>query len=125
MWSHRNSVPRGPPPMPWFGGSRNERPGFGAAGFNAPSPRNTGEAAEFSMKILCSAERAGGVIGKGGANVRMLQQETGTSILVDSAAPDIDERVITISAMEVSFLTFNGAYHIYFVYSIMKILCIL
>lgn len=102
-WSHRNSGPRGPPPMPWFGGYGNERPGFAAAGFNADPARTTGEAAEFSMKILCSAEKAGGVIGKGGANVKMLQQETGTNIVVDGAVPDLDERVITVSAMEVSY----------------------
>ncbi|KAJ8619858.1 hypothetical protein MRB53_028387 [Persea americana] len=77
VWSHQNS-----------------------GGFNAMHGRNTGELAEFSMKMLCSAEKTGGVIGKGGANVRQLQQETGASILVDSIVPDSDERVITVSAKE-------------------------
>lgn len=80
----------------------NETPGFAAGGFSAMYGRNTGELAEFSMKMLCSAEKTGGVIGKGGANVRQLQQETGTSILVDSVVPDSDERVISVSAKEVS-----------------------
>lgn len=54
------------------------------------------------MKILCSTAKIGGVIGKGGSNVRQIQQETGTDIHVDDVAADSDERVICVSSFEVS-----------------------
>lgn len=44
--------------------------------------RDDEASAEFSMKLLCSAEKIGGVIGKGGFNVKQLQQESGASIHV-------------------------------------------
>lgn len=100
MWSHQHPGPRGPPPMPWFGGYGNEAPGMAPAGFNGGPPRNAREPAEFYMKILCSAERTGAVIGKGGTHVKQLEKETGTNIHVDSTIFDSEERVITVSATE-------------------------
>ncbi|KAI3502917.1 hypothetical protein L1887_31315 [Cichorium endivia] len=55
---------------------------------------------EFSMKILCSKSKIGGVIGKGGSNIRQIQQEFGTNIHVDDVAADSDERVICVSSCE-------------------------
>ncbi|GAV75664.1 KH_1 domain-containing protein [Cephalotus follicularis] len=105
MWSHRHSSSHGmPPPPPWMGEYRNQPPGFGPGGFDRAPPGHGGEAsAEFSMKILCSAAKIGGVIGKGGFNVKQLQQDTGASIHVEDASTDSDERVIRISAFEASW----------------------
>ncbi|XP_031257713.1 KH domain-containing protein At4g18375-like [Pistacia vera] len=101
MWPPRNSSSHGMPPMPWMGGYGNQPSGFGSGGFNDVPPGHRGEtSAEFSMKILCSAGKIGGVIGKGGFNVKQLQQETGTSIHVEDASTDSDERVIRVSAIE-------------------------
>ncbi|XP_058091532.1 KH domain-containing protein HEN4-like isoform X2 [Magnolia sinica] len=100
MWSNQNSGAHGAPPMPWFGGYRNEAPPFPTGGFNGIPARNDGEAAQFSMKILCPVEKTGGVIGKGGSNVKQLEKETGANIQVENAVPNAEERVIIVSATE-------------------------
>ncbi|KAE8008327.1 hypothetical protein FH972_004848 [Carpinus fangiana] len=55
---------------------------------------------EVIFKFLCSNDRVGGVIGKGGAIVRALQNDTGASISVGASIANCDERVITITASE-------------------------
>ncbi|XP_004290406.1 PREDICTED: poly(rC)-binding protein 3-like [Fragaria vesca subsp. vesca] len=55
---------------------------------------------EVTFRILCANDRAGGVIGKGGAIVRALQNETGATISVGGSVADSDERLITITASE-------------------------
>ncbi|XP_057965319.1 KH domain-containing protein At4g18375-like [Malania oleifera] len=101
MWSHRNSSPHGMPPVPWMGGYENQPHGFGPGGFDRVPPGHGGEAlGEFNMKILCSAGKIGGVIGKGGFNVRQLQQETGANIHVEDASAESEERVIRVSSLE-------------------------
>ncbi|KAF3443892.1 hypothetical protein FNV43_RR13582 [Rhamnella rubrinervis] len=100
MWSHRNHSSHSMPPMPWMGEFRNQPPGFLPGGIDGGPGRGGEASAEFSMKILCSAEKIGGVIGKGGFNVKQLQQETGASIHVQDATTEADERVIRVSAFE-------------------------
>lgn len=107
-WPPRNSSLHGMPPTPWMGGYGDQPPGMGSGGFNSCPPGQRGEvSAEFSMKILCSAGKIGGVIGKGGFNVKQLQQETGASIHVEDASTESDERVIRASAFEVHNFPFN------------------
>lgn len=103
MWSHHTSDPFDmPPPMPWAGEYGNRPPRFRPGGFNGVSPGHAMEAsAEFSMKILCSVAKIGGVIGKGGYNVKQLQKETGASIHIEEALTESEERVIRVSAVEV------------------------
>uniref|UniRef100_A0A5B7BJP2 K Homology domain-containing protein n=1 Tax=Davidia involucrata TaxID=16924 RepID=A0A5B7BJP2_DAVIN len=55
---------------------------------------------EVVFKLLCSNDRVGGVIGKGGTIVKALQNETGASISVGATVADCDERLITVTAME-------------------------
>ncbi|KAF9610463.1 hypothetical protein IFM89_022427 [Coptis chinensis] len=55
---------------------------------------------EIVFKLLCSNDSVGGVIGKGGAIVRALQDETGATISVGSSVSEADERVVTVSAKE-------------------------
>lgn len=62
---------------------------------------------EVIFKILCSNDRVGGVIGKGGAIVRALQNDTGAGISVGASIANCDERVITISASEVCHCVFS------------------
>lgn len=100
MWSHHASDPYDmPPSMPW---APDQPPRFTPGSFDGVSPGRAMEAsAEFSMKILCSVAKIGGVIGKGGYNVKQLQKETGASIHVEEASTESDERVIRVSAVEV------------------------
>ncbi|PSS19222.1 KH domain-containing protein [Actinidia chinensis var. chinensis] len=55
---------------------------------------------EVVFRLLCSNDRAGGVIGRGGTIVKALQDETGASINVAGPVAGCDERLITITAME-------------------------
>nr|KJB43043.1 hypothetical protein B456_007G181200 [Gossypium raimondii] len=101
MWSHRNFSPHDSPPMPWMSAHRNRLSGIGPGSFSSIPPAGGAEAsAEFSMKILCPAGKIGGVIGKGGFNVKQLQQETGAGIHVEDASTESDERVICVSGIE-------------------------
>uniref|UniRef100_A0A5B6YWT2 K Homology domain-containing protein n=1 Tax=Davidia involucrata TaxID=16924 RepID=A0A5B6YWT2_DAVIN len=101
MWSQQNSNSHGMLPMPWMGGYGNQPSGFGPGSFNdGPAGHGREAPSEFSMKILCSAGKIGGVIGKGGFNVKQLQQETGASIHVEDASAESEERVIRISCFE-------------------------
>lgn len=56
---------------------------------------------EVTFKIICSNDRVGGVIGKGGSIVRALQSETGATISIGPAVADCDDRLISITASEV------------------------
>ncbi|CAA3003358.1 KH domain-containing At4g18375-like [Olea europaea subsp. europaea] len=90
------------PPMPWKGEYRTHPSGYGLDDFDSvPSSHGREAPSEFTMKILCSAEKIGSVIGKGGFNVKQLQQETGASIHVENASVVSDERVIRVSSFEV------------------------
>ncbi|OWM87723.1 KH domain-containing protein HEN4-like isoform X2 [Punica granatum] len=55
---------------------------------------------EVSFKILCSVDKAGGVIGRGGTIIKALQNETGALISVGPIVPGCDERLITVTASE-------------------------
>ncbi|KAM7479042.1 hypothetical protein LguiA_027255 [Lonicera macranthoides] len=55
---------------------------------------------EVVFRILCSSDRVGGVIGKGGTIIRALQNETGAQIVVGASIAECDDRVITITCME-------------------------
>lgn len=57
---------------------------------------------EVVFKIFCPNERVGSIIGKGGSIIKTLQNETGALISIGPILADCEERVITISAMEVN-----------------------
>jgi len=52
------------------------------------------------FRILCPASKSGNVIGKGGAIIAKIREETRMRIRVDRAAPGCDERVIFITAVD-------------------------
>ncbi|KAK9287451.1 hypothetical protein L1049_015872 [Liquidambar formosana] len=64
---------------------------------------------EVIFRILCSNDRVGGVIGKGGTIVRALQNETGASISVGASVAECDERLITVTASENTELRYSPA----------------
>ncbi|GAB4852442.1 hypothetical protein Ancab_016636 [Ancistrocladus abbreviatus] len=51
----------------------------------------------LTFRLLCPDERVGGVIGKGGAIIKMLQHETRCEIKVLEGASDEEDRIIVIS----------------------------
>lgn len=59
---------------------------------------------ELTFRILCTNERVGAVIGKGGTVVRSIQNESGASISVGAPIPGCEERLVTITATEVCVL---------------------
>ncbi|KAJ1391951.1 K-like proteiny domain [Sesbania bispinosa] len=48
------------------------------------------------FRLLCPVSRIGSVIGKGGAIVSQIRQETGVKVKIEEPVPGCDERVITI-----------------------------
>ncbi|XP_060167951.1 KH domain-containing protein HEN4-like isoform X1 [Lycium barbarum] len=55
---------------------------------------------EVAFRVLCTNDKVGSIIGKGGAIVRALQNDSGASIAVGPNVVDCNERMITISALE-------------------------
>ncbi|MQL73843.1 hypothetical protein Taro_006224 [Colocasia esculenta] len=52
------------------------------------------------LRLLCHVAHIGGVIGKSGAIVKQLEQETGARIRVDDVVPDCEERVVHVVGPE-------------------------
>ncbi|KAI4299170.1 hypothetical protein L6164_032654 [Bauhinia variegata] len=55
---------------------------------------------EVTFRLLCSNDRVGGVIGKGGSIVRALQNETGATISIGPSVADCEDRLVTVTASE-------------------------
>ncbi|XP_061358348.1 KH domain-containing protein HEN4-like [Gastrolobium bilobum] len=55
---------------------------------------------EVTFRILCSNDRVGCVIGKGGCMVKALQNETGAAISFGPSLVECDDRLVTVSASE-------------------------
>ncbi|XBJ08935.1 hypothetical protein VPH35_014113 [Triticum aestivum] len=69
---------------------------------NGPLQYPVPEPEEFSIKILCPSELIGPVIGRSGANVRQVEQQTGARIMVQELPKDASgERLIVISSKEI------------------------
>ena len=64
--------------------------------------RTVADTEEFSIRILCASELIGSVIGKSGANVKRVEQQTGARIKVQEVDKDVSgERIIIVSSKEV------------------------
>ncbi|KAK3156813.1 hypothetical protein QOZ80_2AG0112270 [Eleusine coracana subsp. coracana] len=80
-----------PPPIPLLDPYRN-----------GPLQYPTAEAEEFSVRILCASELIGSVIGKNGANIRQVEQQTGARIKVQEVDKDTSgERLIIVASKEI------------------------
>ncbi|KAG0489387.1 hypothetical protein HPP92_008198 [Vanilla planifolia] len=100
--AHGNPVfSRYTPPPTWYDGYRNEPYGHAPSSFNGAHFRDHACTLEdFSIKILCPTDKIGGIIGKGGGNVRQLERQTGATIHVEGTDPDDVDRVIVVSSKE-------------------------
>ena len=65
------------------------------------APRDELSSKEFSLRLVCPTGNIGGVIGKGGAIINQIRQDSGAVIKVDSSSTEGDDCLITISAKEV------------------------
>eukprot|EP00268_Persea_americana_P030348 TRINITY_DN2939_c0_g1_i13.p1 TRINITY_DN2939_c0_g1~~TRINITY_DN2939_c0_g1_i13.p1 ORF type:complete len:236 (+),score=42.61 TRINITY_DN2939_c0_g1_i13:92-709(+) len=77
---------------------RSESNGSNTTTPTTPGKRRTSGKpnAETLFRILCPSEKTGGVIGKGGATIRQLREETGAKIRIDDPVLGSDERVILV-----------------------------
>uniref|UniRef100_A0A0D9UYK7 K Homology domain-containing protein n=1 Tax=Leersia perrieri TaxID=77586 RepID=A0A0D9UYK7_9ORYZ len=51
----------------------------------------------LTFRLLCSSDKVGGVIGKGGNNIKTIQNDTGCEIKVLDTVPKSEDRIIFIS----------------------------
>lgn len=72
-----------------------------------PPPRDESAMKEFSLRLICPTENIGAVIGKSGAIINQIRQESGAAIKVDSSSAEGDDCVISVSAKEVFEDTFS------------------
>ncbi|KAI9124467.1 hypothetical protein K1719_004389 [Acacia pycnantha] len=64
------------------------------------APRDETSSKEFSVCLVCPTGNIGGVIGKGGAIINQIRQDSGATIKVDSSATEGDDCLIIISTKE-------------------------
>lgn len=65
---------------------------------------------EFALRLVCPTENLGAVIGKGGAVIKQIRQESGAFIVVDSAGADANDCIISVSAKEVSITVLDSTH---------------
>ncbi|KAK4278716.1 hypothetical protein QN277_016524 [Acacia crassicarpa] len=70
------------------------------------APRDEISSKEFSVRLVCPTGNIGGVIGKGGAIINQIRQDSRATIKVDSSAAG-DDCIITISKKEFFEDTFS------------------
>lgn len=56
----------------------------------------------LSFRLMCSKDKVGSIIGKGGNTVRTIQNDTGCEIKVQETVPKTDDRIISISGPAVT-----------------------
>jgi poly(rC)-binding protein 3/4 len=56
---------------------------------------------ELEFRVLCPGDKIGLVIGRGGATIKNIRQESGARIDVDDAKNGKEESIITITSTEV------------------------
>lgn len=72
-----------------------------------PTSRRESSSKEFSLRLICPSANIGGVIGKGGAIINQIRQESGASIKVNNAASESEDCIISISSKEIFEDTFS------------------
>lgn len=71
--------------------------GAGAAGAAAAAPDPSDPNAQISIRALVSTKEAGVIIGKGGANVAHLREQTGVKAGVSKVVQGVHDRVLSVS----------------------------
>ncbi|CAA7399432.1 unnamed protein product [Spirodela intermedia] len=51
----------------------------------------------LTFQLICSCDKVGSVIGKGGSIVKVIQSETGSEIKIVETTPDSEDRIVVIS----------------------------
>ena len=82
-----------------YGGYKGDGGNWSRSLYSAPRDELS-SAKEFSLRLVCPSENIGGVIGKGGAVINQIRQETKAAIKVDSSTEG-DDSLINISSKEV------------------------
>ncbi|XP_023731949.1 KH domain-containing protein HEN4 [Lactuca sativa] len=98
MYPSVMGTPGGAPIMgltPLLGGYKSEN------GTLYPASRRESSSKEFSLRLICPSANIGGVIGKGGAIINQIRQDSGASVKVDSSTTDAEDCIISISAKEI------------------------
>lgn len=65
-----------------------------------PAPETVSQQQTVVFKLLCSADKVGGIIGRGGSVIKALQDDTGVTISIGPAVADCEERLVTITSVE-------------------------
>eukprot|EP00850_Spirogloea_muscicola_P021313 SM000244S08548 [mRNA] locus=s244:111786:114192:- [translate_table: standard] len=60
----------------------------------------SGPTVEASFRLLVPAKRVGSIIGKQGATVKQLREDTGAKIKITDSVPAADERVVLVSSLD-------------------------
>ncbi|XP_023544404.1 KH domain-containing protein HEN4-like [Cucurbita pepo subsp. pepo] len=81
-----------------YGGYKGDGGNWSRSLYSAPRDELS-SAKEFSLRLVCPSENIGGVIGKGGAVINQIRQETKAAIKVDSSTEG-DDSLINISSKE-------------------------
>ncbi|XP_022993579.1 KH domain-containing protein HEN4-like [Cucurbita maxima] len=81
-----------------YGGYKGDSGNWSRSLYSAP--REELSSKEFSLRLICPTENIGGVIGKGGAVINQIRQETKAAIKVDSSATEEDDCLINITSKE-------------------------
>ncbi|KAJ9147598.1 hypothetical protein P3X46_029742 [Hevea brasiliensis] len=81
-----------------YGGYKGDAGDWSRSLYSAP--RDELSSKEFALRLVCPTGNIGGVIGKGGAIINQIRQESGALIKVDSSTAEGDDCLITISAKE-------------------------
>ena len=84
-----------------YGGYKGDAGDWSRSLYSAP--RDEASSKEFSVRFICPTGNIGGVIGKGGAVINQIRQDSGATIKVDSSATEGDDCLITISTKEVKY----------------------
>ncbi|KAF2324206.1 hypothetical protein GH714_010007 [Hevea brasiliensis] len=66
------------------------------AGLNSPNQSMKSSSNGVVFRILCPASKTGSIIGKGGAIISQIRQETGAKVRIEETVPGCDERVVVI-----------------------------
>ena len=51
----------------------------------------------LTFQMICSSEKVGNIIGKGGTIVKIIQSETSSDIRIAEIAPNLTDRIVVIS----------------------------
>ncbi|KAF7820517.1 KH domain-containing protein HEN4 [Senna tora] len=88
-----------------YGGYKGDSGDWSRSLYSAP--RDEGPSKEFSVRLVCPTGNIGGVIGKGGAIINQIRQDSGATIKVDSSSTEADDCLIAISTKEFFDETFS------------------